>query len=175
MPPKKRRTVVPKRPTRRRTAGHSPGLGRDNRAESGPSPRAVVGIGASAGGLHALQAFLDVMPQDSGLAFLVVQHLDPTHPSEIAALLGRHTGMPVTMAEDGEPIRPNHVYTIPPNQYLAVEDGKLSLTVPTNTRGPKFSIDSLFYSLGRAELRATNKEVLSSNEELQSTNEELET
>jgi signal transduction histidine kinase len=90
------------------------------------------------------------MPQDSGLAFLVVQHLDPTHRSEIAGLLGRHTSMPVTMAEDGEPIRPNHVYTIPPNRYLAVEDGKLSLTVPANVRSPKFSIDSLFDSLGRA-------------------------
>jgi PAS domain S-box-containing protein len=100
--------------------------------------------------LRALQALFDVMPQDSGLAFLVVQHLDPTHRSEIAGLLGRHTSMPVTMAEDGEPIRPDHVYTIPPNRYLAVEDGKLSLTVPTNARGPKFSIDSLFYSLGRA-------------------------
>jgi two-component system CheB/CheR fusion protein len=90
------------------------------------------------------------MPPDSGLAFLVVQHLDPTHRSEIASLLGRHTRMPVMMAEDGAPIRPNHVYTIPPNRYLAVEDGKLSLVVPANARGPKFSIDSLFYSLGRA-------------------------
>jgi two-component system CheB/CheR fusion protein len=90
------------------------------------------------------------MPPDSGLAFLVVQHLDPSHRSEIAELLGRHTSMPVMMARDGEPIRPNHVYTIPPNRYLAVEDGRLSLTVPTNERGPRFSIDSLFYSLGRA-------------------------
>jgi two-component system CheB/CheR fusion protein len=154
MPPKQRRTVVSKRPSsKRHSAGHTTATARGNGADSGtslPTPLAVVGIGASAGGLRALQAFFDVMPPDSGLAFLVVQHLDPTHRSEIAGLLGRHTGMPVMMADDGAPIRPNHVYTIPPNRYLAVEDGKLSLTVPINTRGPKFSIDSLFYSLGRA-------------------------
>ena len=151
MSPKKRRPVVPKRASSTgRTAGETTAPKRGNGADSGSSPRAVVGIGASAGGLRALQAFFDVMPHDSGLAFLVVQHLDPTHRSEIAGLLGRHTSMPVMMAEDGEAIRPNHVYTIPPNRYLAVEEGKLSLTVPTKERGPKFSIDSLFYSLGRA-------------------------
>ena len=65
------------------------------------APSFVVGMGASAGGLEALESFFDAMPSDSGMAFVVIQHLSPTHKSMMAELLSRHTPMPVCQAEDG--------------------------------------------------------------------------
>jgi len=107
----------------------------------------VVGLGASAGGLAAYRAFLEKMPPDSGLAFVAIQHLDPEHKSETASLLGRCTRMPVVVASNGLRIEPNHVYVIPPNAALAVRQGRLWLSAPTESRGRRLPIDFFFRSL----------------------------
>src|SRR5512139_2289332 len=80
----------------------------------------VVGIGASAGGLEAFELFFKNMPPDSGMAFVLVPHLDPAHASMMPDLLKRFTTMKVVEAEDGARIRPNEVYTIPPNKDMAL-------------------------------------------------------
>ena len=91
---------------------------------SGASPDTigrVVGIGASAGGLEALKAFLGAMPQQTGLAFVVVVHLDPTHESLMPELLLSHvTGLSVEQARDRQPLEIDHVYVIPPNRTLTI-------------------------------------------------------
>src|SRR5262245_57176355 len=76
----------------------------------------VVGIGASAGGVEALNRCFDAMPGDSGLAFVIVLHLDPTHESALASIIGRHTGMPVVEIADGMSIEANSVYVIAPDK-----------------------------------------------------------
>jgi len=78
----------------------------------------IAGIGASAGGLDAFKAFLTAMPSDTGMAFVLVQHLDPIHVSLMAGLLSGHTAMPVTQATEGACIEPNRVYLIPPEVSL---------------------------------------------------------
>src|SRR5215471_17503650 len=78
----------------------------------------VVGIGASAGGLATFESFFRAMPPDSGAAFVLIQHLDPTHQSLTAELLAKHTRMPVVQVERDTPVEPDHVYVIPPNKYL---------------------------------------------------------
>src|ERR1700704_7154400 len=80
----------------------------------------TVCIGASAGGLEALTALLEALPPDTGLAFVIIQHLDPKHESLLPNLLARSTGMPVRQVKDGMFMEPNHVYVIPPNSSLAV-------------------------------------------------------
>ena len=88
----------------------------------------IVGIGASAGGLDAFKALLTALPPDTGMAFVLVQHLDPIHVSLMAGLLSSHTAMPVTQAAEGASVEPNRVYLIPPGVSLAVSGGKLHLT-----------------------------------------------
>ncbi len=88
-------------------------------SRSGDSPRAaesfpVVGLGASAGGLDAFRKLLDALPAGSGMAFILIQHLDPTHASMMVDLLAGHTPMTVQQAADGMPLEPEHVYLIPP-------------------------------------------------------------
>jgi two-component system CheB/CheR fusion protein len=94
----------------------------------------IVAIGASAGGLEALRQFFQAMPADTGVAFLVVQHLDPKHASLMAELLAKETAMPVAQAVQGGLILPNHVYTLPSDQGLTVNKGRLRLT-PRVERG----------------------------------------
>ena len=88
----------------------------------------VVGIGASAGGLDALEKFFSEAPPDNGLAYIVIQHLSPDYKSLMADLLGKRTDMPVQVAQDGMPVEPNHVYLIPPKQSLTIFHQKLYLT-----------------------------------------------
>jgi two-component system CheB/CheR fusion protein len=107
----------------------------------------VVGIGASAGGLDAFKKFFAHMPADSGLAFVLVPHLDPNHASLMAELLGRHTAMPVVEAADNVAVEANRVYVIPPNRDLALRGGRLRLSRPAEPRGRGTSIDSFFRSL----------------------------
>jgi len=107
----------------------------------------IVGIGASAGGLEALEVFLQHVPVNSGMAFVVVQHLDPTHEAILAALLQRATPMRVTQVSDGLLVAPDCVYVIPPNADLSIEDGVLHVTAPTSVRGLRLPIDHLFESL----------------------------
>ena len=109
----------------------------------------VVGIGASAGGMAALELFLDHMPCDSGMAFVVVLHLAPHHKSNADAILQRHTRMQVLQVEGRMPVQANHVYIIPPNQELRLNDGHLELQAPTRTRGPHVAIDLFFRALAQ--------------------------
>jgi two-component system CheB/CheR fusion protein len=107
----------------------------------------VIGLGASAGGLEAFQNFLSATPADAGLAFVLVQHLDPNHESMLAELLGRRTEMPVLQIEDGMPIEPNRVYLIPPNASLAIQEARLKLSQFSEPRGFRRPIDAFFRSL----------------------------
>lgn len=106
----------------------------------------VVCIGASAGGLDALEKFFKACPMDLGAAFVVVQHLSPDHKSMMSTLLARHTNMPVTMVEDDLPLEPNRVFLIPPGAIMHVTKGHLHLT-PKNPRGLTLPIDIFFSSL----------------------------
>ncbi len=116
-------------------------------ASSDAGDFAVVGLGGSAGALEALTAFLDAMPAGSGLAFVVVQHLDPTHQSHMVDLLAPHTAMTILPAEDGMPVHPNHVYVIQPGSYLEIRRGKLRLSEPKLVHGIRMSVDFFFRSL----------------------------
>ena len=113
------------------------------------APRLTVGIGASAGGLLAFREFLTHMPSDSGMAFILVQHLDPHHGSMLVDLLRPQTAMPVVEAVDGMRIAPNRVHVIPPDATLAVEGRTLRVTRPAPPREQRWPIDTFFASLGR--------------------------
>jgi two-component system, chemotaxis family, CheB/CheR fusion protein len=107
----------------------------------------IVGIGASAGGLEAFEQFFGHMPADSGLAFVLIPHLDPSHASLLTEILQRAIGMPVHEALDQIPVEANHVYVIPPNRDMAVFHGVLQLTVPEQPRGQRLPIDGFLRSL----------------------------
>ena len=106
----------------------------------------VVCIGASAGGLDALERFFKACPKDTGAAFVVIQHLSPDHKSIMNNLLARHTEMPVIMVEDAMPIEANTLYLIPPGAIMHITAGHLHLT-PKNPRGLTLPIDIFFSSL----------------------------
>lgn len=118
---------------------------------SGPAkiPCPVVGIGASAGGIEALIRLFEAMPAGSGMAFLVVMHLDPTRKSGLTHLLGQHSTMTAVEAADGMAIEADHIYVIPPAASLTVADGHLRLIEPAERRGARYPIDRLFESLAR--------------------------
>lgn len=109
----------------------------------------VVGIGASAGGLEAFEQFFTHMPGDSGMAFVLVPHLDPTHVSLMPDLLKKYAKMEVVTIEDGMKVQPNFVYVIPPNKDLAILHGTLQLIEPIKARGKRLPIDYFFRSLAR--------------------------
>ncbi|MBC8873605.1 MAG: PAS domain S-box protein [Planctomycetes bacterium] len=115
--------------------------------EAGKPGFAVVGIGASAGGLDAFKQFFAAMPADTGMAFVLIQHLDPNHESLTVELLGRHTDMPVVQIRDEMRVEPNHVYVIPPNAYLTISGKMLHLTEPIERRGVRVPIDFFLRSL----------------------------
>lgn len=110
-------------------------------------PSYVVGIGASAGGLEALRTFFSVMQPDSGMSFVVIQHLAPDYKSLMAELLARLTQMPVLRAEEGLVVEPNCVYLIPPRFNLTIADGRLRLSAPPGGRALNLPIDIFFRSL----------------------------
>ena len=109
----------------------------------------IVGIGASAGGLAAFEAFFSGMPADTdpGMAFVLVQHLAPDHKSILTELIQRYTRMHVTEVEDGMLVQPNCAYIIPPNRDMAFLHGALQLLEPANPRGQRMPIDFFFRSL----------------------------
>jgi PAS domain S-box-containing protein len=107
----------------------------------------VAGIGASAGGLDAFKKLFAAMPPDSGIAFVLVPHLDPAHESLMVELMARHTTMPVVEAENDMPVEANHVYIIPPNKYMTIHGGVLRLTGPVERRTSQTSIDLFLRSL----------------------------
>jgi two-component system CheB/CheR fusion protein len=111
----------------------------------------IVGIGASAGGLAAFEAFFSGMPADAdpGMAFVLVQHLAPDHESILADLIRRYTRMRVFEVEDGMRVEPNCAYIIPPNREMAFLDGTLQLMEPTAPRGQRLPIDFFFRTLAQ--------------------------
>lgn len=116
-----------------------------------PLPFPVVGIGASAGGLAAFEAFFSGMPADSdpGMAFVLVQHLAPDHKSILTDLIRRYTRMQVFEVEDGMLVHPNCAYIIPPNCDMAFINGSLQLLEPASPRGQRMPIDFFFRSLAQ--------------------------
>ena len=107
----------------------------------------IVGIGASAGGLETLEQFFSKMPENSGMAFVIVQHLDPTHVGMMPELLQRTTKMKVFQAKDSLVVNPNCVYVIPPNKSMSILNGTLHLFAPIETHGLRLPIDTFFRSL----------------------------
>ena len=107
----------------------------------------VVGIGASAGGLEALEQFFQNMPVDSGMAFVVIQHLDPNHVGIMPELLQRTTLMKAVQVSDQLLVQANHVYVIPPNKSMSILNGYLYLFEPVELRGLRLPIDYFFRSL----------------------------
>ena len=107
----------------------------------------VVGIGASAGGIEAIAHLLPHVPPDTGLAFVVVMHLDPTHASQLVDVLSRSTAMPTCEAANGMPIEGDHVYVISPNKLLHVERGLFQLSPRLYDHVPSLPIDVFFQSL----------------------------
>jgi two-component system CheB/CheR fusion protein len=109
----------------------------------------IVGIGASAGGLAAFQAFFSGMPTDPNMAFVLVQHLAPDHASILTDLIGRCTGLPVFEVEDSMVVRCNCIYIIPPDRDMALLNGALQLLKPNEQRGHRLPIDFFFRSLAQ--------------------------
>jgi two-component system CheB/CheR fusion protein len=107
----------------------------------------IAGIGASAGGLEALKLFFDQTRPDGGMAYVIVQHLDPTHKSLLSDLLSGHTKMPVKQIRNGVKVKPNCVYVIPPNKDLIISNQKLLLIELPDNRRNRRPIDSFFHSL----------------------------
>ena len=113
----------------------------------------VVGIGASAGGLEAFEQFFSHLPPDTGMAFVLVQHLEPTHKGMMPELLARQTKMQVVQVQDGMQVQPSCVYVIPPNADLAILHGKLQVLEPVAPRGLRTPIDFFFRHLAADQKR----------------------
>lgn len=120
-------------------------------AEAAVASFPIVGIGASAGGLAAFEAFFSAMPAevDPGMAFVLVQHLAPDYKSMLTDLIQRYTRMQVFEVEDGMVVRPNCTYIIPPNRDMACLNGALQLLEPSSPRGQRLPIDFFFRSLAQ--------------------------
>src|ERR1700736_3355193 len=118
------------------------------RPEPQPSKRAlfpIVGVGASAGGLEAYTQLLKALGSGTGMAYVLVQHLDPSHESALTELLAKATEMPVRQVTDATPVEPNHVYVIPPNVDMIILRGILRLT-PRTEKGHHMPIDRFLRS-----------------------------
>ena len=107
----------------------------------------IVGVGASAGGFEAFRELLRALPADTGLAFVLVQHLDPGHESLLAKLLSPSTAMPVTEAEEGMAVKPDRVYVTPPNKIMEIKRGILHLTARGDPTARHLPIDRFLHSL----------------------------
>jgi two-component system CheB/CheR fusion protein len=111
-------------------------------------PSFIVGIGGSAGGLRAYEAFLDALPARMGMAYVFVCHMLPSANSLLAEILSKHTKMPVLVASAAMPIRANHVYVIPPNADLLIDGETFKIVSPRSKRNAQ--IDIFFTSLAKA-------------------------
>jgi two-component system CheB/CheR fusion protein len=114
---------------------------------AGSAPVLVVGVGASAGGLESLEQLFQGVPPDSGMAFVVIQHLSPDFKSMMDELLARDTTMPIVRAEEGLAVQPNHVYLLPPRKEMTIEGGRLRLIDKDLAKGLALPIDRFFSSL----------------------------
>ncbi|KFI22737.1 chemotaxis protein CheB [Nitrosococcus oceani] len=112
-------------------------------------PFSIVGIGASAGGIEALQTFFEALPEEPGVAFVVIIHLDPEQSSELAPILARKTPMPVEEVQGNCALEPNHIYVISPNQQLELTDSHIGAFPFEQPRGQRAPIDTFFRSLAK--------------------------
>jgi two-component system CheB/CheR fusion protein len=133
-------------PSKKSNSRHTPKARRTRLSEK-DSGFCIVGIGASAGGLEALEKFFDRLQADNGLGFVIVQHLDPDHKSMLVDILKRHTPMKISEVKEGVQVKPNTIYIIPPNHSLSIFHGRLHLTQPERPHGVRLPIDSFFRSL----------------------------
>ncbi len=124
--------------------GNPPGSGQ---AALGGGGLTVVGIGASAGGLEACIKLFEALPADSGMCFILIQHLDPTHRSMMVELLAEHTRMTVCQAANGMRLESDHLYVIPPGTYLSVHEGALLLSPPQARHGARLPFDFLLHTM----------------------------
>ena len=107
----------------------------------------VVGIGASAGGLDAFTELFRALPATTGMAYVVIQHLEPTHASLLPSLLAHSTSLPVHEGQDGMALEPDHIYVIPSQADMTLEYDILRLFPRHQERGQHFAIDTFFFSL----------------------------
>ncbi len=135
------------KPVAKRTPPASPPAAMDEVRQATVAAFPIVGIGASAGGLEAFEQFFRACPADTGMAFVLVPHLDPGHESLLAEILQRSTAMQVLEALDQIAVEPNHVYVIPPNREMAILNGVLQLSVPELVRGQRMPIDGFLRSI----------------------------
>ncbi len=126
-------------------------------------PFRVVAVGASAGGYEAFTQFLEALPADLGMAFVFVQHLDPTHESKLTELLARTTRLPVLEVTKTLPVRRGRIYVIPPNKYLAMAGGRLKLIPRQKSDVPHMPIDLFFRTLAEDQGHNAIGVVLSGN------------
>lgn len=129
-----------------RTGSRSSATAGPEAARLTPTPL-IVGIGASAGGLDAFKSFFARMPADSGMAFVLVQHLAPDHKSMLAEIVAGQTAMPVRQIEDGDKVIANSVFVIPPDATLTIKDNILRVVRPAPPRQHRWPIDTFFSSL----------------------------
>ena len=111
-------------------------------------PKLIVGIGGSAGALNAYKAFLGALPSETGMSFVIISHMNPTANSQLALILSRHTKMTVTVAATAMPILADHVYVIPPNADLFIDNYTFNVISPRS--GGHKQIDVFFASLAKA-------------------------
>ena len=130
-------------------AGAHSSNGADKRRDPN-EPIAVVGLGASAGGVAVLQQFFNDMPADTGLAFVVVMHLSPDFESQLAGVIQHKTAMQVVQVNEPVKVRPNHVYVIPPSKQLTFADGELQVMDPQQALGRRVTIDLFFRTLAHS-------------------------
>jgi two-component system, chemotaxis family, CheB/CheR fusion protein len=123
------------------------GASKAKQADTGPDLFPIAGIGASAGGLEALEQLLGNIPANSGLAYVVIQHLDPTQKGMLPELLQRVSKMTVFQAKDNMVVKPNCVYVIPPNKSMSILNGALHLFEPLEIRGLRLPVDFFLQSL----------------------------
>ena len=111
-------------------------------------PQLIVGIGGSAGALNAYKALLDELPSNTGMAFVIISHMNPTAISQLTKILSRHTKMTVMVASMAMPVLPNHVYVIPPDSDLLIENYNFKVISPRAQRNKQ--VDVFFVSLAEA-------------------------
>lgn len=116
-------------------------------APAAVNPVPIVGVGASAGGLDAFRQLLEALPADTGLAYVLVQHLDPHHESLLANILSKSTSMPVSEVRGDVPVEANRIYIVPPSRDIVLAEGILKLVPRTKTGGQHMPIDYFLRTL----------------------------
>ena len=145
--PRKKSAQGKKTPSRKSAGKKQEGRPVDQASDVAQKPFPIVGIGASAGGLTPLRTLLETIPDEPGIALVIIQHLDPTRKSLVPELLAKCTNMSVTQVTDDPHVKPNRVYIIPPNKYLSISSGTLHLSEPDRPRGSRMAIDVFLRSL----------------------------